>query len=975
MSERLTRVSVIVLSFVATFALIGVLPVALAPGTGASTGGIAYGVLPSSSHSATSTPQLGNLPASWDTRASGVPAGVQQFDQRVRSTDAALGASGIAPTDIRLPYVGAPARVVDGAVEPGPAVAAAQISPFYSAAPAPAGIAYYGESDTSGVLDATIVNASSVAGSLTVNQLSALYLDVDTPDDWGIQENAVLANVTLGGGWGNEFWTQNAVDYYQHNSTLNLGQDTWNFSSPGAFISPSDVLRHNPNGSFISGLYISEGPWIHTPRPFTLTLYLNSSVTSDHNQELWYNYSLTAAHGIHKSGNYDWLVFASGGHVLPSQIAPFSADGTQIDPAFSTNDFELVYGIGSYNGASNNVLAANAQATLKYCPQTVARCNSAGFQSVPAAVDFGSETGETSTGLAFTYSGTTESASAGPLVLRGLWGFQGVADGAAGSTAVTNDIKVSGSPLKLTSQPYFFVFLSTTSYYDSSFEWAPDAPVWHLAPGTYDYVIMLSDYAERTGHFTVGTSPITLSVTLPYHPASGVYTPLWAFSNDQLAGISSSGSGTIGHQYVLFNNPTSSCTKCGGAVDGNLSSYFFSANDFFYPTFAGILLDGTTAYTEVLNPPSFCTFWFNWGSGSSATNVCFDLQLEFVSAKHVTLAHADVAGGWPTMFEVEPDLGAVDPAQNFFPQGNVMFWNSSYDLVMSSTFVPTINPPGGGYGTPVTCFYSCISPDGLLFYGGSHNTVWGNTFHDPSVPATGDQFTSWEGLAESESGDLIYNNNFSIDNPVVWLPFDMYRDACPDAYAAQCGPLVPPAYHDTWDVPIQPASHVSDVVNGFALSGNILGKSYYWQGGNYWSNYGNMMNPIGWLPYVNTYNYSDYIGSDVLPPSTDLVHRSILVGGDYHPLLRAPTGLIPVAFIESGLPHHSAWEASIGSSLWYGSDSLIVLLFAPAGVQSFSLNVTAPYVPLSISGPNSPTLSSIDVTGPSTYYLHFGAVI
>ncbi len=351
---------------------------------------------------------------------------------------------------------------------------------------------------------------------------------------------------------------------------------------------------------------------------------------------------------------------------------------------------------------------------------------------------------------------------------------------------MTNDIKVAGSPLAIKSEPYFFVFLSTSSYYDGSFEWAPDAPAWHLAPGTYQYVIMLSDYAEKTGHFTVGTAPMTLAVTLHYHPASGVYTPLWAFSNGQLAGISSSGAGTIAHQYILFNNPTSSCTKCGGAVDDNLSSYFFSANDYLYPTFAGILLDGTNAYTEVLNPPSFCTFWFSWGSGPASTDVCFDLQLEFVSAKHVTLAHADVGGGWPAMFEVEADLGAVDPTQNFFPQGSVMFWNSSNNLVMSSTFVPTINPPFPGYGTPVTCFFSCISPDALLFYGGSHNTVWGNTFHDPTVPATGDAFASWAGLAESESGDLIYNNNFSIDNPVVWLPFDMY----PGRLSGRvCGPV------------------------------------------------------------------------------------------------------------------------------------------------------------------------------------------
>jgi len=836
-------------------------------------------------------------------------------------------------TDIRLPYVGVPAKVVDGAVEPGYAVAADQISPFYSAAPAPAGIAYYGESNTSGTLDATVLNASSVAGTLNVNQLSALYMDVDTPDDWGIQENSVLGNVTLGGGWGNEFWCQNAVDYYQHNQTLALGQDTWNFSGPGAFLAPSDVLRHNPNGTFITGLYIGEGPWIHAPEPFSLTLYLNSSVTSDGNQELWYNYSLSAAGGIHRAGNYDWLVFNSGGKVSPTEIAPFVADGTQVDPVGSTNDFELVYGIGSYNGASMNVLAANAQSTLKYCAATQATCSPSQFLSVPAAIDFGSETGETSTGLAFTYSGSTETATAGPFVLRGLWGFGTEPGAASGATTVKNNIQVTGSPDPLVAQPYVFVFLGTASAYDPTYEWAPDVPVWHLAPGTYQYDIMLADYAERTGSITVGTSPTTLTVTLHYHPASGVYTPLWALANRQLSGISSSGTGTYSNQYVLFNNPTSSCTECGGAVDGNLSSRFFSSNDYAYPTFAGILLDGTTSYVEVLNPPSFCTFWFAWSSGSQQTNLCFDLQLEFMSVKHVTISHANIVGGWPALFEVETVVGAVDPTQNFFPQANVMFWDSTDNLVMSSTFVPTINPPFPGYGTPWVCFGSCISPDALLFYGGYHNTIWGNTFHDPTVPALGDAFSTWAGLAMAESGDLIYNNNFSIDNPVVYLPFDMYRDACPDAYAGQCGPLIPPAYHDRWNVPLQPASKVSESVNGFKLSGNVLGPAYPTQGGNFWSDFGNALNPTGQLPFVNVFNYSDYVGAGVLPPSTPTVHKGILVGGDYHPLVRDPVAQSRIPLLNGGLPVHSVGNAPFGSGLSHLTNARLRLLLAPSGVN------------------------------------------
>ena len=108
---------------------------------------------------------------------------------------------------------------------------------------------------------------------------------------------------------------------------------------------------------------------------------------------------------------------------------------------------------------------------------------------------------------------------------------------------------------------------------------------------------MLSDYQERTGSITVGSSTTTLTATLPYSTASGVYTPLWALDNAQVAGISSSGTGTVSDQYVLFNNPTSSCTFCDGASNGQLSSVFDTKNDYSFKSFSGVFLNGTSVYT------------------------------------------------------------------------------------------------------------------------------------------------------------------------------------------------------------------------------------------------------------------------------------------------------------------------------------------------------------------------------------------
>jgi len=823
----------------------------------------------------------------------------QAFDRRVAETASGLAEQGVSPRDIRLPYVGRPAQMVDGVAVPGYALPASNVSSSYNSTPAPSGIAYYGENDTSGSIEATNLEASSVAGTLTVNQLNALYLDDDTPDIWGIQLNAVLTNVTIQGTRGYEFWAQNAVDYFQHNDTLNLGEDTWNFSSmtgtfPGG---TSTILRHSSNGSVITGVYVGEGPYIHAPLPFTLTVYLNSSLTASGDQECWFNYSVLAAGGIHTAGNFDWLVFnsTSSGQPAPVSLASFAATGTQLDPVGLTNDFELDYGIGAYDGSTMDVLAANTSATLDYCPVTIAICTPGQFQSVPAAMDFGSDTGETSTGLSLSYTGTTAIGTAGPFILRGLWGYPAAVGSAAGSTRVTNAITVSGSPDPVSSVPYVFVFFDGPTFINPRFEWAPDVPVWYLAPGTYQYEVMLADYAEETGTLVVGATATQLSVTLPYHSSSGVYTPLWAFGNAQLAGVSTSGNGSIQDQYKLFNNPTSGCNACGSAQDGNLSSNFFSLNAFGFPTFAGLLLDGTSAYVDIDSPVSFCVFGFSWGPASQPVpGPYFFLQIELVSAQHVTLANDPLVGGWPSMYELYTLAGILDAAENPFPQANLMVWNSSDNLVMSNTFVPAWLVPGyevrcGGACPAVSC-YGCVSPDGLLLYGGTNNTIWGNTFRDPSAPGTAPH-QQYAGLAEAESGDLIYNNYFSVDNPTVFLPFDIYNNSCPDGVSGDCAPPIPPTYLDTWNVSVQPASNVAATVNGFALSGNILGSDCANQSGNFWQDYGNTLNPYGVLPFVNAFDYTAMLGA--LPLGTPSMQNSIRLGGDYAPLVRTSTCGVP----------------------------------------------------------------------------------
>jgi thermopsin len=809
----------------------------------------------------------------------------------VEETARALAASGVPPREIRLPYVGRPARVANGVVVPGYAVPSSNITPVYSTPPAPSGIAYYGENDTSGNIEATTVEASSVVGTLTVNQLSTIYMDDLTPDMYGIQLNGVITNVTIQGTTGNEFWVQNTLTYLQQNDTMNFGDAVWNFSSSTVFGIPSGnstILRHSPAGSVSDGIYIGMGPYISAPRPYTLTLYLNSSLTSQGDQECWFNYSLLASGHSQVSGTYDWVIFnsLSAHHPTNVPLATFEATGTHLNPGGLTNDYELEFGIGPFDGATVDVVSANLTATLGYCPATIPSCSPGQFRSVPAAEDFGDETGEASVGLSIAFNGTTAYAAAGPFVLRGLWGFSRALGSTAGFTPVTNAITVSGSPVPSSMAPYVFVFFNASTFIHPQFEWAPDVPVWYLPPGTYPYEVMLADYGEVDGTLTVGTVATSLSVTLEYHPASGVYTPLWAFGNAQLAGISSSGNGTISDQYRLFNNPTSNCTECGNARSGNLSPSFASYSGFLFPTFMGIWLVGTDAYVDIDHPVSLQVFSFTYGLASHPLEgPNFYLQIGLVLTHHVTLSNDTEAGGWPGMFELITLAGPLNASENPFPQANVMIWNSTNDLVMSNTFVPSwLVPPYQtqciGVCPAVSCSW-CVSPDGLLFYGGTNNTVWGNTFQDPTAPSYAPPET-YAGLAEAESGDLIFNNNFSVDNPTVYLPFDIYNNSCPVGASGQCFPPLPPTYFDTWNVTAQPARDVAATVNGFPLSGNILGPTCREQGGNFWQDYGNVLNPLGVLPFVNTYDYSEL--SPALPSWWSANLSSIQLGGDFVPL-------------------------------------------------------------------------------------------
>jgi thermopsin len=832
--------------------------------------------------------------------------------QNVKSIASDALDAGLPTRGLHLPYTGPiPDQKVNGVPETGVQIAAECAANVPTGAtPQSPGIAYDGQSyrGTKLVNDPTL-DSNSLLGVLNVNSINNFYPDSTTPTLWGGQLNAVLANVTILGQRGYDFWVQNVISYNSFNDTISFVDDTWNFTSYTSEMLPSSLVSWSPNGSDYTGTWVAFSQYYYAPPPFTASVYVNSSVNSAGDQVLWYNYSLLT-HGHFYYGSYDNLVFRSQLTGPPVALAPAPFEASASTTHLVNEGYEFDSFIGADDGSNQLVLAANATEQLKYCSLTDCTPTDFAYSNVPAAVNFGSQTGEETVGVAVNSIGTTAYLSAGPTIYHGLWNYTGEAGVVPGNTKVSNDLTVSGSPLPITQQPYLFVFFENTADRSQGYQWAPDAPAWYLMPGSYRYEVMLSDYREHFGSFTLGKKSITLSATLPYSARSGVYTPLWAFDNDQVAGISASGDGTLSKQYVLFNNPPSDCTSCGSAPNGSLSPAFFSYDDYAYKSFAGIFLNGTNAYIDVNAPPSLRVHAPEYGYSG------FYLNIQFFETSHVTLSHAAAIQGWPEQSEFSFYIG-VPASQNIAPEGDVYVWNSTNDLIMSNRFVA------------VNAFPFAVSPAQLVLYGGSNNVVWGNTFLDPPGMKLG---SSYAGIGIAESGDLIYNNDFQIDNPIVYLPFnfpnvDDCLPQCSDSNLSDSGFY--DFAHDTWNVTPQPASHVTDTVNGFALSGNVMGPGYTvvggpkapTQGGNYWWNFGQSPNNRSTIPYVDRFFYSYWsnlfpLGCGTIqppggpcgtsPPIVGAYENGIQFGGDFAPIIPIShqkvqyRELAPPAFIDEG---------------------------------------------------------------------------
>lgn len=855
---------------------------------------------------APSPPNDGVVHAS-PARAAGIAAARKAF----------LAAGGNA-SDFHPPTINAP-------VHP-PSATGGHVVPLYDEAPAPMGIATYGLRDSGGTTTPYVLNTTSLEGKFSTGDPTGVQVqsyDIDGQTSFGAQLNAIEVGTTLAGqtsfhGNENEFWLQNTIGY---DPSLSSGQLTfdfeiWNFSYNNQANLPWAGFSELPDNSILhgGGLIFGEevydslgGPTITVSYPFSIALYLNTTVGSYDGSvpvnEVYVNYTVWNAQGqkvcpsIERPGNvcgeYDNVYFNSTDPVKPGS-AEIQANGYHYasDGNGTNLDMEFDFGIGVYDAGIADTVYSNATLGLLTLNAT-----SGQYQEVPSAYDFGSETGETTQGSYGTWTvgsngAPVEHLTTGPSILTGLWNVSAT----PGAHALNyQDVEpenawVAIAPGADVTNQMIFRIDPTFGWFNRPTSGGLLGPNTWLQPGIYTVEAMLSGYAPVTETVNLLHGNVRLSVHLTRDPGSTVYTPLYAFSNAELAAISTSGTGTAANPYRLWNAQGASFAP----IFGDMSQWPFEV-------WEGIYVNATTAHAVWAPLPSLEITYPWWevqflytAPDTAPLPLTNHLQIFLYHTQNLTIYGSDI-GGWFAY--------AGFPGYNLIAKGvrNVLIADNHFN-------------------------YTDL---GLDLFGtlGGNNTVWGNTFTPVDLASTAGVYPPIAALTVDQNGDRIYNNAFYANSSAV------SKSVYTDFWNVTCVPGYTPADYLA-GIPCEPLSYVQ-VVNGYSLTGSLIGSSY--QGGNFWLNYGDNANPYSAVPFENR---------AVSPTGVARIGGTTTGSGDrgdYAPLILYR--LHRVTFAEAGLPVGTLWKVLLTNSAGYtfvnSTNTTRVLTFdLPAGPYSYDVPFT-----------------------------------
>lgn len=747
-------------------------------------------------------------------------------------------------------------------------------TPAYERSPAPMGVSDFGYSTNSGVYTKYSYTTSGFLGSAMFEGMDPYSLQASAQNTMAIQLNTVLSHVTVNGNPDNVFWIQNVMLYTPSEGKMQFVSNIWSLSSPAMELQPNTIL--SGNGLVVPNLfYYFAGPTVNVPATFTAVVYVDS-VMNDLNNAVAFSYEITGTESSSTipETTYDIVTFNSvlPGTVIPASPAVFSVNGNERTPSGLLYDSELV-ATGPGGGSSTSIFFANGQLKLQY------KGASGTYSNVPAAFNYGANTGETIQGLSVWWTSVMTPIahlSLGPSILVPLWGSD---VSRSGGTNIQGNIDPANA---------FFFMNAGTTFDSSTAGWAavnPNGSYVYALPGGLDYsgAVMMSEFqpyiftaadlaGEETNTTEGGGPPANTSqgggggsdenetaayfnVSLDFSRNAGIYTPLYANGNDQLKYLTLGssnftgvvnvknltpntfvGDGSSGDPYIVENNQY-----------GQLDQLFARTNDYMFPSFTGLRISNTNASVQINSPSSFAvkypTFMASQLSdfGLPSFN---NLGFQFLNTSNIALTGAPSLSGWNAN-----SLSGI-------PAASVIFWDSSNFLVASNHFD--------------------IMGIGLLVYnengGNGGGTVWGNYFTADPITQTSYAANLYNGpdpvsMLMMSSSNLIYNNYFDLRTSAISPSYDQFAQ-------------VPATYSNSWDLGQKYNLSYVNTVLGYALTGSIVDTSY--QGGNYWESFD------GTIPYSDG--------------------GSIAVSGDYYPLV--PTKY-SVTFNGYGLPAGTPWSVTL----------------------------------------------------------------
>jgi thermopsin len=822
--------------------------------------------------------------------------------------------------------------------------------PLYPSSPAPMGIADYGLS-TKGAIT---YNTSSFKGVLNLSSFSAYYngnnqLETGSPNWVSIQMNTILYNTTVMGNNSNVYWTQNVIDF--NGTTLQFMNNIWNFTNSSMAMTNSTLYKYN--GTIVAPtFYYAIGPMFNITYPFTVKLYNN--VTTENNMvALYFNYSLSYGGKVY-SGYYDRVLFNNVGITKKVTPAFFQVSGKSKTPIGVPDDAELVT-VGPGAGSTTTITNISGYDTLKYLSSATNK-----YTTINAAYNSGSETGETSIGIATWWKNVSgapiEYLGTGPSLLMPLWN---ASHGALPGSININTTVGPSYAFVFASQanPNNIMALNNSSYIPTT---GNGKISFKMPPGNYTIEALANGYKPYFTNVTIGTNgnygslgPILMTQAKLYN------TPIYITNNNIYSQMVTAGllggKGTTTDPYAM-NNTTIS-----------LNPLFLIGNDVGFESFVLLQVNGTSSHFVINNVSTNSTEEYIFGNAYK-TGVALNNIYAIGDSTNVTVSHIKYDNSMATPLGTEilsyiygisvintynsMYINIINNNISLLMGGTALtMYTTNYSMVRNNMLTNNIGGYFNGIIGPITFIYmsgnDSISYNnvsnnyyGIYEYIGNSNNISNNQFYNnvlsvESQLSTNELFNNnsikgnryGEGyLAIQSNKAVLSNNNFIMNANDIYYIYTNSTMISSNIINGTYGlMLVNSTKNVIYNNVITSQRNYANMMNSWNITPkngtNIIGGPKL--GGNYWSGY-------------NTLNVSNGLG---LAPFNDF---GMIYGYDYAPLVHVG---VPIAFNETGLPKGTIWGVTFNNITKQSNiTSTIFHISSTTGKLPYTINVPNGYV-------------------------------